>query len=193
MIEGAKDEMRAVLRARLRAVSPIRRISESLAICGHLRDLVHRVGARTIMGYWPTRDEADIRGFLAGSLADGIKIALPRVDWRTGEMTPALVRDFARDLVIGPHGIASPGEWCEAVEPGELGLVIVPGLAFDREGGRLGRGGGYYDRFLAKVATECRKTAVALHCQWVRRVPRDDHDEGVDFVVDSAGVHDFGV
>ena len=48
------------------------------------------------MGYWPTRDEPDIREFLAGTPADGIRVALPRVDWQTGEMTPVIVRDFAR-------------------------------------------------------------------------------------------------
>ena len=145
------------------------------------------------MGYWPTRDEPDIREFLAGTPADGIRVALPRVDWQTGEMTPVIVRDFARDLVIGPHGIASPGDRCEMVEPDKLDLVIVPGLAFDPDGGRLGRGGGFYDRFLSKTPTECRKTAVALHCQWVRRVPRDHHDVRVDSVVDPTGVHHFGV
>jgi 5-formyltetrahydrofolate cyclo-ligase len=89
------------------------------------------------------------------------------------------------DLEPGFKGIPEPVEACERVGPEAVDLVIVPGVAFDVRSGRLGYGGGFYDRFLAS----CRapRIAVAFSMQIVDGVPCDEHDLPVDVVVTETG------
>ena len=82
-------------------------------------------------------------------------------------------------LPSGPLGIRTPiGPACEACP---IDVILVPGVAFDHEGGRLGRGGGYYDRLLAAQG-KTMTIGTAFECQLKSRLPRDDHDQGVRFV-----------
>ena len=89
-------------------------------------------------------------------------------------------------LVPGAHGLLEPAEGAAIVPPEEIGLTIVPCLAADRNGHRLGYGGGYYDRFLrgAAGASMCLCRARAL----LEDVPREEHDAAVDMVVSEAGI-----
>ena len=75
------------------------------------------------------------------------------------------------------------------VEPNDLGLVLVPGLAFDLQGNRLGRGAGYYDRFFTRLPSDVPKIALAFDCQIVDLVPTDPHDMPVDMIITETGIH----
>ncbi len=96
------------------------------------------------------------------------------------------------ELVRARHGVREPAPELASTPLGELEVLVVPGLAFDRSGVRLGRGGGYYDRSLggASVDTRPRTVGVAFACQCVDELPTATHDLRVDTIVTEHGVED---
>lgn len=116
-------------------------------------------------------------------LEDGPTIVYPAV-WGKGIMqfvpvsageTPAFLRN--------PAASVNPAECAKHVEPDDIDVLLVPGLAFDKRCQRLGQGGGYYDRFLERVNSDCLTVGVAFDEQIVKTVPFDVHDRRVDYVV----------
>jgi 5-formyltetrahydrofolate cyclo-ligase len=134
-----------------------------------------------IAGYWPIDDEIDVRMLLNRLRALSHDIALPVV---VGAGRPLAFRRWQEDeaLADGPFGTRQPPDSAAAVMPV---VVIVPLLAFDRCGYRLGYGGGYYDRTLAALRRRRRVVAVgvAYAAQEVPVVPRERDDEALDWIV----------
>jgi 5-formyltetrahydrofolate cyclo-ligase len=93
-------------------------------------------------------------------------------------------------LQPGYRGIPEPTG--PVVDLAVIECAIVPGVAFDLDGGRLGRGGGHYDRLLAALPTTCLRIGLAFSCQIVPRVPMDTHDQAVDVVVSDRAYHETG-
>ena len=89
-------------------------------------------------------------------------------------------------LVPGAYGLPEPGRDCPEIAPEAIDVVLVPGTAFDAGGGRMGYGGGYYDRFLS--ANRCTAAALAYECQVIRRVPTEAHDVPMDYIITPAGI-----
>ena len=107
------------------------------------------VGARTVFCYWGVGTEPDTSVIIRRSLLDGKRVALPRVIG-AGLMEARLIEDLSQ-LVNGTFGILEPSQYAEKLQPEDIDIAVVPGVAFSADGRRLGRGGGYYDRFLTKV------------------------------------------
>jgi 5-formyltetrahydrofolate cyclo-ligase len=130
--------------------------------------------ARSILFYAPMAGELDVWPLLEQTLAAGKTAALPKWDAATKAYVARQVRDPVQDVRTGHYGIREPAA-CRAGDVlTRLDLILVPGVAFDRLGRRLGRGKGYYDRLLATVrGTTC---AVAFDEQIVRAVPVEPHD-----------------
>lgn len=142
------------------------------------------VRAGTILLYHGMGAEPDTARLLPVLWAAGKRVALPRCTG-PGEMEARLAEE-GRPLIRHPFGMLEPGEDAPRLEPEELDLILVPGLAFDRSGGRLGQGGGFYDRYLPR----CTGVTVAL-CRrdfLLEAVPREKHDRRVDLVVTEEGV-----
>lgn len=180
MISSEKQTLRLRMGESLRAITPADRMEKSAAIGRHLAS---RLGPDPglIMGFAPMRTEAD----WTTAIGPAWKLALPRID--SGRMT--FHRIAALDgLTKGAHGVLEPavGEGT-LVLPGEAAVVLVPGMAFDRKGGRLGRGGGFYDRLLVEGHLHARRIAVCYACQVVERVPVEPHDMEVDAIVTEDG------
>jgi 5-formyltetrahydrofolate cyclo-ligase len=140
-----------------------------------------------VAGYFPMRDEADPRALMAALSARGYPLALPCVTagqplvfraWKMGDPMHVNPRAF---------NIAEPLATARAVVPG---AVLVPMLAFDAHGHRLGYGGGYYDRTLAGLP-EARAIGVAYAGQEVPSLPREPHDHPLDMLVTEAGPRRF--
>jgi 5-formyltetrahydrofolate cyclo-ligase len=155
------------------------------AFAGSLEIPAHAV----IAGYWPVRDEADPRGLMMALAARGHALALPRIDERHAALS------FRRwnegdELVDNHHGIPEPRAEAEAVIPQ---VILVPLLAFDATGHRLGYGGGYYDRTLAALrrAGGALAIGVAYAGQEVPTLPREPHDRALEAVVTAAGLRRF--
>ena len=130
--------------------------------------------ASLIFFYAPLPEELDIWPLLRDSIAAGKTIALPRFDSITQRYVACQIQDLAHDISHGQFGIREPGSNCIAIPPNRLDLILVPGVAFDPQGRRLGRGKGFYDQLLASVrGTTC---GVAFDEQIVEAIPVEPHD-----------------
>lgn len=162
------------MRACIASVPPARRAAASQEICRRLLAQPVWQQARHVLIFVPLRDEPDIWPLTAAAKRSGKTVALPRFQPDTGGYAAAVVDDAARNLAPGKFGIREPAPDCPAIALNRLDLVLVPALAFDWHGRRLGRGRGFYDRLLADVSgTTC---GVALDEQLVADIPVEPHD-----------------
>ncbi|MDI3297702.1 MAG: 5-formyltetrahydrofolate cyclo-ligase [Bacillota bacterium] len=141
--------------------------------------------AGLVMGYVAWRGEPDLAPALRWRLLRGGAVALPATDPRARRILPRRFLPGMR-LVPGPLGIPEPPEEAPPVEPPEIDLILLPGVAFDREGYRLGYGGGYFDRWLARPGLGARTVGVAYAAQILERLPRDPWDRGVEWLLSEA-------
>ncbi|MDA8230275.1 MAG: 5-formyltetrahydrofolate cyclo-ligase [Magnetospirillum sp.] len=142
-----------------------------------------------VAGYWPMGDEIDPVPLMTRLAALGFALALPAV---AGHGRPLIFRRWrpGGDLAPGLHGTNHPPETAEPVVPR---VVLVPLLAFDRWGRRLGYGGGYYDRTLEGLRADAQVDAIGLafSAQQVPLVPHDGHDQHLDRVATEMGLMDM--
>lgn len=170
----SKSALRKEMRAKLKAITPEQRAAASGRACALLEQQAAWKKAETLFFYAPMGEELDIWPLLGDSLAAGKIVALPRFDSATGRYTACQVTDVAKDLSHGQFGIREAGAHCVAVPLNRLDLILVPGVAFDLQGRRLGRGKGFYDQMLATVrGTTC---GVGFDEQIVEAIPVEPHD-----------------
>ena len=111
-------------------------------------------------------------------------VVLPAFDPAKFEMNPMKVDEFAKELVPGPRNVLEPdANRCKAVPLDRIDIAIIPGLAFDEKGGRIGSGRGYYDRLIPKLAITTRKVALTFEEQIVPQIPMESHDKYVDIII----------
>nr|PZN40356.1 MAG: 5-formyltetrahydrofolate cyclo-ligase [Bacillota bacterium] len=197
-----KAALRQEMLARREALDPAAWAEASRRLQAHLLASPLYRRARTILFYWAVRREPGTQEAIRQALAEGKRVVLPRaVRWQ-GEAPTApapawggggrgLALHLYRgpgDLVPGPYGLWEPDPAAPAVTPGELDLVLVPGVAFDRRGGRLGHGGGYYDRFLPHVPPGVPRVGCCFGFQVVAAVPRGPHDRPVTHLLTEDGL-----
>jgi 5-formyltetrahydrofolate cyclo-ligase len=170
----SKDVLRKEMRAKLKAMTPEQRTAAAGRACALLEQQTTWKQALVIFFYAPLPEELDIWPLLGDSLAAGKTVALPRFDPATQRYVACQVQDVAKDLSRGQFGIREAGAHCIAIPPNRLDLILVPGVAFDLQGRRLGRGKGFYDQMLASVrGTTC---GVAFDEQIVDTIPVEPHD-----------------
>lgn len=180
---SAKLIARAAARAAIARIGPAEHAAWSALVRDRLEAIEAVRTARVVMGFWALGREPDVLPLLAALLGRGAVVALPRVDWEGHSMLGAAVGDLSRDVVRSRHGVVMPSEACAPVDPGEIDVVLVPGLAFDEQRWRIGRGGGYYDRFLADPSLRAARLGVCFEAQIAGDLPREPHDARVDAVV----------
>jgi len=178
-VQTDKSEIRKEMRARRKALSPAAKARASAVVCEKilLRNDVRNVCAV----YLSSSDEIDLTEAIRGLLARGVVVVAPRWNGETYELAK-LKGLGGEDLREGPMGILEPKE-SEIVSPKEVAAWLVPGLAFTRDGARLGYGGGWYDRLMADADTKAVKLGVAHAFQVVESLPREAHDVRLDGVV----------
>lgn len=146
--------------------------------------------ARLILLYDPIRGEVGTEVIAAAALAVGKRLALPRVQRQPRRLWLHAYPGDPGSLVTGAYGILEPDPSWPLVAYGEVDMVVVPGLAFDHAGTRLGYGGGYYDRLLPDLRAAnpaVRLIGLAYGFQVVNALPRDPHDVAVDGVCTEPG------
>ena len=173
------------MRARRREIDPETRAEASESICNAVWarvDVQAAVAAkRPFAVYLANDDEIDLALLIERLWAEGVTVAVPY--WHAESKTYRLaICTNATTLIEGCHGIMEPAEIFD-IAPQDIGVWIVPGLAFARDGRRLGYGGGWYDRYLAVAADDARVLAVAYPFQVVEDLPTDVHDRRVSDVV----------
>ena len=185
-----KSDLRRAVIARRDDLSShkIRRLSA--AASSHLFGLPELNSAGTVMFFVSFGSEVDTLPMIRRALAGGKRVAAPAADPSTRQLIPREVRDTAADLAPGAHNIREPKKRCRPVGLDEIDLVIVPAAVWSEDGYRIGYGGGYYDRFLARVP-HARRVGLGLETQVVGRVPHGPHDLPVYVLVTEAGVRRF--
>ncbi len=176
---NSKSDLRQKIRVALEKISPAVRAVESIDLCDRLEMQLR--SAHSILFFAPLPDELDVWPLLEKFLAAGKICALPAFDAATQIYSARRVVNLATDIAIGKFGVREPAASCAEIPLAGFDLVLVPGVAFDSHGHRLGRGQGFYDRILS--AASGVKCGVANDFQLVEQVPTEAHDAPVDFIV----------
>lgn len=174
----AKQALRRRLLRRLRSQPERARQAKSQSIGQRLRRLASYRRAKTLLCYVAFDGEAETLPILRQALADGKRVAVPVTVPAAKRILAVEIRDPDRDLRVRGHfGILHPRPGARRIPLAKLDMILVPGVAFDRRGHRLGRGHGYFDRFLERVHGDVWKIGLAFDFQLLREdLPEEKHD-----------------
>lgn len=199
---SAEDVLRARVKAELRkrmrglrgalpASACAERSSRITARCIALEPLA---AARRVALFWPIleRHEVDLRPLDAALRARGVRVAYPAIDRETASLVFRFVSDPANmvDETTLANGLREPAPTEPEATPGDLDAIVVPALAVDPTGQRIGYGVGYYDRTLPRFAATATSVAVAFDFQLLAEVPSTPCDVRVDWVITDARIMD---
>ncbi|MGZ4164256.1 MAG: 5-formyltetrahydrofolate cyclo-ligase [Tumebacillaceae bacterium] len=183
-----KKALRKELLAKRQTLSAEQRAAYGRAILQHLSAMPEMQAAQTILMYLDFRGEVESEGLIEWGLAQGKTVCAPITVVEERRLIPVKMTS-PTDVQLGAYNIREPilREGFEvAVEA--IDAVVLPGVGFDRHGGRLGYGGGYYDRFLPRLRPGVPKIAVAYELQVLDDVPREPHDCVLTALVTEKGV-----
>ncbi len=183
-VQDDKQAVRDRVRAARAALDPAERAAASVAASQRLLSLDPVRGASTVLLYAALPDECDPSTAAEVLFEAGTRVLLPRM---AGDELHLARTQRGEVLQTGRFGVREPTG--PRVDVTEVDVVVVPGVAFDREGGRLGHGGGFYDRLLATLRPDAVMIGFAFASQLVDRVPREAHDLPVHLVVTEAATH----
>ena len=142
---------------------------------------------RSVMFYVAMAEETATAGLIEDALHRGKQVYAPLLGAQYGEMSAAAIKR-PQDLVTGKYGLKMPAPDSATLAAGEsIDLIVVPGVAFDRTGNRLGMGAGYYDRFFSRTLHAVR-LGLAWECQVVAEVPCEPHDIRMHYLLTDAGL-----
>ena len=180
-IPDAKRALRKQVRAELKRMAPEERAAASARARAALAAQPLWKGAQSVLFFAPLPEELDVWPLLAEALAAGKKVALPCFVAETRTYVACQIQNPETDLEVGHFGIREPGRQCSRLSSNRLDLILVPGVAFDLQGRRLGRGKGYYDALLTALnGTAC---GVAFDQQIVTEIPVEPHDVRVNYLL----------
>ena len=169
-----KTALRTEVKARLKAMTPAERATASQQATVRLEAQSHWREAKTILFYAPLPEELDVWPLLVDAIAARKTVLLPRFDAEQNHYVACQIKDANGDVRTGRFGVREPLDSCVRIPLKRLDLILVPGIAFDLHGHRLGRGKGFYDRLLSVL--EGPACGVAFDQQIVSQIPVEPHD-----------------
>jgi 5-formyltetrahydrofolate cyclo-ligase len=175
-----KPRIRDEIKAALAQMSSEQIENDSKAAAELLAAQREFTDARSVMIFLPIPGEIDARGIARAAWAQGKRVAVPKIR-APGLMDAVEIHSLTDGLAPGVMNILEPVDNV-ILAADELDLIIAPALAFDRRGNRLGRGGGYYDRFIDRHSSAL-VCGLAFDVQLLDEVPRESHDEPVNMLV----------
>jgi 5-formyltetrahydrofolate cyclo-ligase len=182
MAEDRASLRRTTLAAR-DTLSPEERRQKSRGITERLLALPEFASARSVFAYVSFRSEVETLPLITHCLGRGVTVSVPLTLPLEHRLLAFAITDPGRDLVPGYRGIPEPLKTLPLVDPASLELVVMPGSVFDLRGGRLGYGGGFYDRFLQTAAPHALRIGLAYDLQVVAAVPLQSHDQPLDYLI----------
>ena len=183
-IGAAKIQIREEIAKSISALSDSEIAEKTRAIEAKLFDFANFLEAKIALLYMSGDYEVATDNIIKRSYAYGKIVVLPAFDPVKFEMNLMKVDNFEKDLVPGPRGVLEPdASRCKIVPLERIDIAILPGLAFDEKGARLGSGQGYYDRLIPRLAITTRKVALTLEEQIVPQIPMEAHDKHVDIII----------
>ena len=179
-----KGQLRTTILRRLRQQKEDDRRRRSEAIRRKVFRLTAFRRATTVCCYVALPYEVQTWRMIEEMLAQGKRVVVPVTQWRNKRLQVSEVRDPSAELTPGAFGVLEPRPRARRnARLRDVDLVLVPGLAFDRLGHRLGHGHGYFDRFLARLPKHVPTVGLAFRCQLVDHLPIDPHDHAVHTVL----------
>ncbi|MEO6394958.1 MAG: 5-formyltetrahydrofolate cyclo-ligase [Devosia sp.] len=186
-IEDEKAALRIKAQAARAAILNSTRAGAAKAAADHFFSGIVLAPGEIVSGYWRIKDEMDCQPILIRLMDTLQPVCLPVV---IGDDEPLELRlwEQGASLYEAGFGTLAPAELAPQVEPD---LIVMPLLGFDARGTRLGYGGGYYDRTLARLSKKPRLVGLAFAAQEIAEIPRDAHDIPLDAIVTEKGVRHF--
>jgi len=179
-----KEEIRRKILKKRLSLSPEDIRGKSQQVFLHLAETVEYKNSQNIMFYVATRSEVQTEEMIKTSIKMGKNIFVPIILTECTNLAPSKIFDFDNELEKGKKGILEPKrEYYRLFPPEDIDLIIIPGVAFDLSGNRIGRGFGYYDNFLRKVCSSAKIIALAFEMQIVKKIPNDKNDIPVDKII----------
>ena len=169
-----KSNLREQVRAKLKTVPAGERAAAATQLCARIKTLELWRAAKSVLFFAPLPDEPDIWPLVEGFLNSKKTVALPRFDSAANKYVACQIENLAEDVVSGKFGIREPKNSCHILPLNRFDLILVPGVAFDLHGRRLGRGKGYYDQLLTEVRG--KTCGIAFDEQIVAAIPVEPHD-----------------
>ena len=176
---SSKQALRDAAKQKRRAIPEDEIKKKSARICAYLLEVID--GCDPVMAYVSKPPEVDTHPFIRDLLREGRRVVVPIIEKETRTLRLSYLRDTTL-LVKSTFHVPEPIGNEIPAQASDIQTVIIPLLAFDRRGNRLGYGAGYYDRFLAQNPG-VKKIGVAFSCQETGSVPRDENDIRIDIVV----------
>ena len=184
-----KSKIRSLIESKRRSLSGESVISQSSKIISHLKKTPEFQAAKTVHCFVAWRNEVNTHHLIKEILETGRRVIVPVTDLSSHTLLHSEIKSFD-ELKKGTFGILEPPEdRFRKVEISEFNLVVVPGVAFDLAGHRIGFGGGFYDGFLRNI--KATKIALAYEFQIVDKIPTRAEDEKVDILVTEKSVYRF--
>ena len=183
-MKSEKQETRKRALSARDALSVEKRIAMSERATRLLLDFEPFAQAETVMFFVSFRSEILTELMIRRSMEGGKRVVVPITNLTKRELVASEIRDYDIELAPGAYGILEPAaEFVRPVPPEEIDFIALPGAAFDRRGNRIGYGGGFYDRFVARLRPDVPLVALAFSRQVMDSVPVEPHDRPVDFII----------
>lgn len=189
-VATTKKELRQRLRDLMANVPAAELHERSIRACGHLTATPEYERSEVLMVFLSLPAEVDTTPLVLHAWRDRKRVLAPKVSWEQRRMLPIEFQSLSDDLQESQLGLREPVEGTP-VPLSEIDLVVVPGLGYDVQGNRIGRGRGFYDQFLAHEGWRGVSCGLALEDQVVEQVPVKEHDARVDMLVTDDQVRRF--
>lgn len=183
-IKALKEQIRKDMAKVINAFTEKQRMAKTSTIESKLFDFANFLEARIVLLYIEGENEVRTRSILRQSLKINKILVLPAFEPERLKALIYKVDLLEKDLQPGPRGVLQPNPpRCKQVPVQKVDIAIIPGLAFDEKGGRIGSGKGYYDRLIPELPATTRKVALAFEEQIMPQVPSESHDKHVDIII----------
>jgi 5-formyltetrahydrofolate cyclo-ligase len=183
-IRAAKEQIRSEAIKLVSGMNEKTKTAKVQSIENRLYEFANFLEARIVCFYIAAPNEVPTTGMLKRAYAYNKIVVLPAFEPERVKITTFKVDHPDKDLISGARGVLEPNPArCKPVPIARIDIALIPGLAFDEKGGRLGTGAGYYDRFIPELPVTTRKVALAFEEQIVPQVPTESHDKYVDIII----------
>lgn len=179
-----KLEIRNEIGKRLEALSKSDRSKKTITVANRLFEFANFLEAKISLLYMNSGNEVESAEIIKRCFNYNKVVVLPAFIKETYQMQLMKIDNLDADLRSGPRGVLEPDPArCKVVPIENIDIAIIPGIAFDEKGGRIGTSEGYYDRFIPNLAITTRKVALAFEEQIIPQVPMESHDKYVDIII----------
>ena len=178
----SKEMVRQQISDRLNALSDRDIQQKSAQACKHLCELDEFKHAQVIMIYLSLPREIDTSAAILEAFHTGKKVLVPKMIWQDRKLIPVVIETLNCEMEIGRFGLRNPTTH-QTLPVSSIELVVIPGLGFDESGNRIGRGAGFYDRFLADNPFSGIRCGLAFEEQLLKTIPVSHHDMCLDLLV----------